>query len=605
MITPPPDAPLPDGSGRLVLTDAWLTDRYVTRRWSADQIAAASGWSSQYVRNVLRRCGITVRAPGMHHGLRQMDQAQLAGWVAAGDSVAVIAARTGYSTSGVRKLCRRRGVQVPSAPRRLPVEPADPLVVELVELYQRQGLAIAAVAARYGRSSDWVTIRLRAAGVQIRPAGRRDVLDPDRVRGLLDAGLTVSATATRLGRSQWAVRSMMINNGWTGPPPRPRGPTRSGPVAPTEAVLREMYVQQQRTIADIAAATGSTTARVTSALTAAGIPRRPRTPQSNVDVEPELLRWHTAQGRTTTQIAAALDVSVRRVAAALQRHGITPRRGGDLLPPVPIDAAVLTDLYVTQRLEDAAIAARYGVPTWRVTRRRQELEIRRPRAAPPRRIGGVLPEPEVLHRLYVQERRTLAQIGAAYNAAAPTVRAALVAAGIEVRGRPSRASRTDLNPDLLRELYLERQWTAGQIAAHLNTTVTLVLRTLHEHNVPVRTGGPAPVNPSTDVSDVVEPRLAALYRDPQVTALLRKYRIRRRPQPGSITQRFPTPYRPTAAFLRAAYTDLGLAAVHIEQLTGYPAGQILDDLHRHGIEVRPPSSFSPWYLRTHPPHPTP
>ena len=323
-------------------------------------------------------------------------------------------------------------------------------------------------------------------------------------------------------------------------------------------------------------------------------------------MEPELLRWYAAQGHTTTQIAAALDVSVRRAAAALRLHGITPRRRGDPLPPVPIEAAGLTDLYVTQHLDDAEIADRIGVPTWRITRRRQELGVRRPRTAPPRRVGGVLPEPEVLHRLYVEEHRTLAQIGAAYNAAAPTVRAALVAAGIEVRTRTSRASRTDLDPELLRELYLQRQWTAGQIAAHVNTTVTLVLRNLHEHKVPVRTGGPAPTTTSTaDIDDAVEPRLAALYRDPQVTALLRKHRIRRRPQPGSITQRFPTPYRPTAVFLRAAYTDLGLAAAHIEQLTGHPAGQILDDLHRHGIQVRSPSSFSPWYLRTYPPHPTP
>jgi len=123
-------------------------------------------------------------------------------------------------------------------------------------------------------------------------------------------------------------------------------------------------------------------------------------------------------------------------------------------------------------------------------------------------------------------------------------------------------------------------------------------------------GRPGPANPARPqhsrprrrAADTgIDPRLTALYRDPDVTALLRRYRIPRRHQPGTITGRFPTAHRPTAAFLRAAYTDTGLAAAHTEQLTGYPADQILDDLHRHGFAVRPASSFSPWYLRTYRP----
>lgn len=63
----------------------------------------------------------------------------------------------------------------------------------------------------------------------------------------------------------------------------------------------------------------------------------------------------------------------------------------------------------------------------------------------------------------------------------------------------------------------------------------------------------------------------------------------------------PTPHRPAAAFLHVAYTGIGLAASHIEQLTSSPADQILYAPHDHGIPVRPASSFSPWYLRTYPP----
>ena len=45
----------------------------------------------------------------------------------------------------------------------------------------------------------------------------------------------------------------------------------------------------------------------------------------------------------------------------------------------------------------------------------------------------------------------------------------------------------------------------------------------------------------------------------------------RRTSPGPST-----PARITKGFLRADYLDIGLAAVHIEQLTGHSAEQILD-----------------------------
>jgi hypothetical protein len=70
-------------------------------------------------------------------------------------------------------------------------------------------------------------------------------------------------------------------------------------------------------------------------------------------------------------------------------------------------------------------------------------------------------------------------------------------------------------------------------------------------------------------------RLTAVYEDPDVTALRHRHRIQRRPATGTITQRFPTPFAITRSFLAEAYTEIGLAARHIEQLTGQPAGHVL------------------------------
>jgi hypothetical protein len=95
-----------------------------------------------------------------------------------------------------------------------------------------------------------------------------------QVRALLDAGWRVPEIAAGLRCSEWAVLKVMNDRGWVGPPRRGRGPTRSGPVAPSPAVLHRLYFTEQRSIADIADALGSTPARIQGALEAAGIPRR-------------------------------------------------------------------------------------------------------------------------------------------------------------------------------------------------------------------------------------------------------------------------------------------------------------------------------------------
>jgi len=124
-----------------------------------------------------------------------------------------------------------------------------------------------------------------------------------------------------------------------------------------------------------------------------------------------------------------------------------------------------------------------------------------------------------------------------------------------------------------------------------------VLRTLHDHGIPVRRGGPPP-RPDTRV----DPRLTALYSDLETTALLRRHRIPRRLRPSGITDRFPTTARITPGFLRAAYLDIGLAAVHIEQLTGHPrrtgpgpAAPAPQAPHPGPARRRP----FPWYRRQH------
>ena len=63
-------APLPTADHRQPPTAQWLTDRYLTDRLTAEEIAELCGWSSQYIRDRLRDHGIPLRPPGTHRGRR-------------------------------------------------------------------------------------------------------------------------------------------------------------------------------------------------------------------------------------------------------------------------------------------------------------------------------------------------------------------------------------------------------------------------------------------------------------------------------------------------------------------------------------------------------
>lgn len=477
----------------------------------------------------------------------------------------------------------------------MPTELGPP---DLVDLYVDQRLSLAVIGRRFGHTADWVRARLVAAGIPVRRPGRQPTITDDQVRSLLDQGLRVPEIAKELGVTDSSVLDRMRANGWTGPPRRPRGPSKNAPPPPKVASLRQLYVNEGLSVGEVAHRLGLSRGRVTAALDAAGISRRrpgwtEGTPPAPITAE-QLTELYVEDGKTVREVAAVLDTTTTRVNAALRRQGI-PRQPEPQKPPPPLalDKTTLTDLYVTRRLDDEAIGTRYEVPAWRVTMRRRELGVHRPSASPPHPEPPVMPPPAALHRWYVTEGRTLEHIARQHHTTRDLVRTWLQAAGVSVQPRTSREHRKHLDPKLLRDLYLTREWSAHEIAAELDTSIHQVLRTLHEHGIPVRRGGAARKRDN----DRALRRLTALYQDPDVAALLRRHRIPEQPIPGTITQRFPTPIPINRSFLVEAYTEIGLAAGHIEQLTGQPAERVLQLLRKYGIPVRPSGPQSPWLQR--------
>ena len=385
-------------------------------------------------------------------------------------------------------------------------------------------------------------------------------------------------------------------------PRRPRGPNRISPPRPDRANLRRLNVTEGFSIAVIAKRLAVSSGVIRAALDADGITvSRPgwtaSTPPPPPISEKQPRDLYVDQQMSTRQVADVLKCTPARVLAALKRHGFTIDSRWPVIPPLPADAPTMFDLYVTQRLDDATIAQQYDVPTWRVTKNRREFGCAPATRAHAAAIDPAAPAPVELQRLYVDDGRTLEQIAREKHTSTTVVRRWLEVAQIPIQPRTSREHRKQLDPVLVAELYQEREWGAAEIAASLDVGIRLVLRTLHDHGVPVRRGGSPPRTPSRAT---IDPRLTALYADPEITTMLRRHRIPRREQPGSIIDRFPEAAPVTQSFLREAYLQIGLAATHIEQLTGQPAERILGLLHASSVPVRSAGSFSPWYLRHRP-----
>ena len=207
-----------------------------------------------------------------------------------------------------------------------------------------------------------------------------------------------------------------------------------------------------------------------------------------------------------------------------------------------MDRETLTRLYVTDRLDDQAIGARYAVPAWRVTRRRRELGVHRDRAAPRPRSAPAPAPPADLHRLYVDLALPIRVIAERQHTSDRTVRRWLTAAGYQPGRRGDRRG--------------------------------------------VPPGG-------------IHPVLAALYADPEVAALLRRHQIPRPPaaDPGPDRSQHPALTRP---FLDQAYRHIGLSIEHIARLTGHTPDQVRRALHTAGIRTTSDPALSPWAARRQP-----
>jgi hypothetical protein len=199
-------------------------------------------------------------------------------------------------------------------------------------------------------------------------------------------------------------------------------------------------------------------------------------------------------------------------------------------------------------------------------------------------------------RHYRDEGWSYRMIGEHLGVSGAKVRAELHRRGIPAHprrpiGPGSRTARTEAPVDQVRKLYVESEWSAADVAAQLDSTINVVLRTGHAHGVPIRQGGGG--SPAVTAAVAL---IDSLYRDEQISEVLDRHGVPRRPAGGDIAVRFPEPVPLTAELLDELYHGAGCSTGQIELLTGQPQIVVRNTMHRLGIPLRP-EHMSPALLR--------
>ena len=274
--------------------------------------------------------------------------------------------------------------------------------------------------------------------------------------------------------------------------------------------------------------------------------------------------------------------------------------------PAPIERSVVrstaelvghvVDLYVFAGLSTYHIARQLGVDRQRVNRmlRRAGVDIAprgrgRPRPSTRERAPG---EAE-LRRLYVDQRMTTPAIGRLLGIPERRVRIQLARYGIERRHRGGwdRADRLDVDRDEVEALYVHHALSADSAAAVIGVPLQAVLRSAHNHGLPVRPGCAAPED-ATPVQ-----LIQALYDDPWVPRTLLSHGVPIVRSSGTLCERFPNPTPLTPSLLRDLYLRCGLSSFQIELVTGQPSATILRKLEAAGVERRSRGGLSPFMTR--------
>ncbi len=365
---------------------------------------------------------------------------------------------------------------------------------------------------------------------------------------------------------------------------------------PDPELVRRMFLDEGRTEVEIAAAMKISCARLAAALTELGVDRGRRVrrvcPVGDAD-----LRVLLEQGATVASLARRFSVAKVTVQRWLAGAGL-------LLADPAVDVDALSRLYVEQGRTIWEVAAALGLCRARVEVALAVAGIparRRTERQPSGRRADVTDE--MLRELYSRPEVTVRVLVERFGVSEDYLRRRLHALGLTRRPgtfaprlpSPTRQGLAGRAPTLY-----QQGWTLKQIAEQLGTSVATVRAALVAARVPVRGAGGGPRSSERPARVLLDD----LYAGPDVVAVLAEYGVRR---PGAVgwqrtgARQSYAPLPLTAGLLTALYLEVGLATSDIALLCGVGNNMVSSGLHEHNVELGPAKIASPWRQRHAPP----
>lgn len=183
---------------------------------------------------------------------------------------------------------------------------------------------------------------------------------------------------------------------------------------PPIEVLKDLYSVQRLTLEQIGERYGVTAQRVQQVFAKANIPRNPR-PRARVDRE-ALESLYKLEKLPLEEIAAKLGMSTSAVGVALGRYGLKRRGIADRFPE-PLTKKQIEAIYVKQGKTQKEAAAELGMSVEPFLALLRKFGIMHRHTRHP---GYAIPEAE-LRRLYVEDRKTAAEIAKIFGCSRSTI----------------------------------------------------------------------------------------------------------------------------------------------------------------------------------------
>lgn len=334
---------LPDAHHPRVCPDVERIAELYRAGWAIRKIADAAEVPYQAVRAILCDQGVELRRRGGHRAdphdncvssqcTREVNVARAIDLYQKGWPLKLIAGETGLSPHAIRRALRTRGVPTrrSGTANRYP----DPDPQQVIDLYQA-GRSLHQVAADLSTYYNTVRAILCDHGVAIRPPGNTGpgahtacpaghcAADATIARAieLYRAGWILSRITAATGRSPTTIyRDLRIH----GVPPRRPATTHTQP--PDRDRIVALY-REGHSLAQVTAATGTSTAKVRDILRDHGVAMRPQA-TTRRDADPEQITHLYQSGWSLRQIIRATGVPYQTVRTTLINQGVELRPRG-------------------------------------------------------------------------------------------------------------------------------------------------------------------------------------------------------------------------------------------------------------------------------------